>query len=139
MRQNTNHRKALRILVGIGVPLVCLMGILTLYFYGNPFPCLFYKFTHLYCPGCGAGRAATALIHLDLLTALRNNILFVIFCLPCGYYAAKVYISFVCGKDILPWKDAPGWVYTAIGITFVLYWILRNLPFFPFTLLAPIG
>ncbi len=132
------HRTCFRILVGVGVPLVCIAGMLTLYFCGNPFPCMFYKVLHLYCPGCGAGRAATALVHLDLLTAMRQNILFVIFCLPCAYYCLKVYVAFVFGKDVIPWWDAPAPVYTAIGVIFVLFWILRNLPFFPFTLLAPI-
>ncbi len=131
------HQTLFRVLVGVGVPLACLAGILTLYFYGNPFPCLFYKLTHFYCPGCGAGRAATALVHFDILTAMRQNILFVIFCLPIAYYVLKMYLLFVFQKDLLPWKDAPTWVYTAVTAVLILFWILRNIPVVPFCWLAP--
>jgi uncharacterized membrane protein len=127
----------LRILIGILVPTVCLTGILILYRSGSPFICPFYALTHLYCPGCGSGRAATALIHLQFGKALRSNTLFVLYILPCAYYACKQYLRFVFRKDLLPWRDPPNWVYWGIAISFVLYWILRNIPVIPFCWLAP--
>ena len=128
----------LRLLIGIGLPAVCIAGLLVLFFRGSPFYCPFYALTGLYCPGCGSGRAATALVHLDVLTALRNNILFVLYVLPCAYYIAKLYLKIVFGKDNLPWKEPKNGVYIFVILSFILYWILRNLPWTPFTLLAPI-
>ncbi len=128
----------LRILVGIGVPAVIIAGIATLFLNGSPFACPFYTMTGLYCPGCGSGRAATAMVHLDFATAFRQNAMFVILIIPCAYYCLKQYVKFVFRKDIIPWKDLPKRGYQVIVIVFVLFWILRNIPFFPFNLLAPI-
>lgn len=128
----------LRILIGVCVPAVCALGIAVLALRGSPFFCPFYALTHLYCPGCGAGRAATALVHFDFVSAIRNNMMFVIFIFPCAYYCLKMYIRFVFRKDILPWNDAPSWGYNTVAAAFILFWILRNIPVFPFTLLAPI-
>ncbi len=128
----------LRILIGVGVPTIIAAGITVLYLRGSPFFCPFHAFTHLYCPGCGSGRAATALVHLDFVTAIQNNVLFVLYILPCAYYCLKQYIRLVFGRDVLPWRDPPRWVVLMIAGSFVLFWILRNIPVFPFTLLAPI-
>lgn len=133
----SSHPLWQRVAVGIGVPALCLAGILILLFRGSPFFCPFYAATHLYCPGCGAGRAATAMVHLDFAAAFRYNALFVIFIFPCAYYCLKQYIRFVFGKDILPWKDPDNRVGIAIAVIFVLFWALRNIPVFPFSLLAP--
>ncbi len=128
----------LRVTVGIGVVVIIAAGILILFFRGSPFICLFYTLTHLYCPGCGSGRAATALVRLDFIAAIRNNVLFVVYIPPCAYYCLKQYIRFVFERDLLPWRDPPRWLALVITGSFVLFWILRNIPAFPFTLLAPI-
>ena len=55
-----------------------------------------------------------------------------------AYYCLKVYLSFVLGRDVLPVpRIRSNWVGMTILIVILAYWILRNLPFFPFTLLAP--
>lgn len=102
---------------------------------GNPFPpCLFRTLTGFYCPGCGMTRALHALVHLDLVTALRMNPLVI------GGLATV--------PGLLAWKA--GWrarwfapvvsVMSKPNFWLVLlpaYWIARNLPWFPFTALAP--
>lgn len=51
--------------------------------------CNFYKWTGLYCPGCGATRAAIALMNGDILLSLRQNALIIVLLLV----AAAMYIE----------------------------------------------
>ena len=98
--------------------------------------CLFHAATGLHCPGCGALRGAHLLLHGHLTEALRMNALVFLF-LP-------VALVFVCWKrhasagagDIRRFVVKPFWLWTALAVAF-LFWVLRNLPFYPFTLLAP--
>jgi len=102
---------------------------------GNPFPaCLFHQLTGFYCLGCGTTRALHALVHGDIATALRMNalVLALMALLPFtvawqgGWRPALL-------QPIARWLGTP-WPW-AVGLP--AYWIARNLPWFPFTLLAP--
>ncbi len=126
-----------RVLTGVIVPVLVLAGAFTLYFYGSPFKCVFYRLTGLYCPGCGSGRAATALIHLKIWQALRYNMLFVFLGLPCILYGVGAYLKFVFGIKVPLPKYMPNSVIMTVTVVIVLFWILRNIGVFPFTLLAP--
>ena len=87
--------------------------------------CPFHEVTGMHCPGCGGTRAIHALLHGHPLKAIRYNaILF-----PMG----------VC--TLLIWKY-PKLQYNkpftlTVATLFILFFICRNLPFYPFTLLAP--
>ena len=87
--------------------------------------CLFHELTHLYCPGCGGTRALYHLLHGHILRSLRCNLLLV----PLGSLAVAVYLR-------PRWGTARIAAYATL-VTVLLYWILRNLPFRPFSLLAP--
>ena len=71
------HSKKMRIFVGIALPIAvlaivaCGAWVLSLLEKGPP--CLFYRFTGLYCPGCGTGRAAVAILDGKLWLAFRNQ------------------------------------------------------------------
>ncbi len=129
--------KWLRVTVGIAVPLIALAGALFLYIYRVGPPCATYQLTGIYCMGCGSGRATVALLHGDILAALGYNVLYVIFLPFILYYLLKVYISYVFGKDVLPFFKIGLKGSIAILTVVLLFWILRNIPVFPFTLLAP--
>ena len=112
--------------------LVLAAGALTFLFFNDPLesrwlpPCLFYKLTGIYCPGCGSTRATYHLIHGNILMSLRNNVLM----LPTFVCAAVLFF-----KEEWTHKVA---VSRTVCITVILYMILRNLPHYPFTLLAPV-
>ena len=102
---------------------------------GNPFPeCMFRAFTGWYCIGCGMTRALHALAHGDVLRAFSMNPLAV----------SLLAISPLLGAWKLGWQpralrpliatvsEPKFWV-----VLLPVYWIARNLPWFPFTLLAP--
>lgn len=133
-----NQSLKLRILTGVGIPLGILFLAVYALLFGKTPSCMFYELTGLLCAGCGSGRFMLALLHLDFYAAFRYNpLLFVSFPL-ISYYSAKLYISFVFGKDLLPFpKIKSRWVGIAATAIIIAYWILRNVPVFPFTLLAP--
>jgi hypothetical protein len=99
-------------------------------------PCVFEKLTGLYCPGCGATRALHALVHGDIGRALAMNPLLVL-SLP----VIALMLARVAGWLPTSWQpltrrlsDARPWA--ALIIT---YAITRNLPWPPFSWLAPGG
>lgn len=126
-----------RIVFGIGLPLILLGGAAFLYKHHSPFPCVFHLLTGLYCPGCGAGRAAYALLHLDILSALSYNFLFVLLLPFIAYYILKMYIRVVIGKDILPFFTVSVKQFLIVLYLILLFWVLRNIPVVPFNYLAP--
>lgn len=100
-------------------------------------PCWFHVLTGLHCPGCGSGRALTALLRGELAAALSYNFLFVMALPFLAYYLVKVYIRVVFHRDPLPFfsfSRGAGWTVTGVILAF---WILRNIPAVPFLWLAP--
>jgi len=121
------------------------VGTLLLYFFVYPlyalyFPkCIFYASTGLYCPGCGSQRAFTALLHGDILTAFHDNLLAVLL-LPFLIYALTVFVyNLVSIKKIQTRVFNTFLPERLILILVVVFGILRNIPVYPFTLLAPIN
>lgn len=138
MKNNKKLRASLRLAVGIGAPLVALIGVLLIIIMKSTPPCIFYELTGLYCVGCGSGRATAALLHGEIYAAFRLNPLMIILLPFVGYYLLKEYISFVFGRDVIPFpKIRSRWVGIILLIIIVAFWVLRNIRIFPFSLLAP--
>ena len=95
-------------------------------------PCFFYEWTGFYCIGCGTGRMCYSLLHLDIVTAARCNILALIAVPLIGYTMLRYGIKIFTGCDKLPnpWYH-PGF---SRVLLFLLpaFWILRNIPIEPF-------
>jgi hypothetical protein len=92
--------------------------------------CQFHRLTGLNCPGCGATRALYALLHGEVLTALRDNALFVLALAAAGLRG----IWLAAGKirrrpagELFP----RNWAWPLLFIT-VVFAVLRNLPAFSF-------
>jgi hypothetical protein len=121
----------------IGLPLIAV-----LFFILDPdqqaiFPrCIFYSLSGYYCPGCGSQRAIHNLLHLNVAGVVHNNVLF----LPAVLAVAYHYLHPVLNRkfswrlpNIFYMKNTP-WVIFGI---ILLFWLLRNLTVFPFSVLAP--
>jgi hypothetical protein len=102
---------------------------------GNPFPaCIFRALTGYYCIGCGLTRALHALVHGDVLGAFSMNPLAMLLIpivplMIAGFYGWKPRILAPL-MDLL--TEPKLWL-----VVLPAYWIARNLPWFPFSLLAP--
>lgn len=99
--------------------------------------CFSFQFFHLLCPSCGAQRSFSALLQGRLVTALQFNLLLPV-SIPVILVAFFRYLHNSFNekkKPIFPFvhRTTP-WV---ILITILAYTILRNIPSYPFQLLAP--
>ena len=96
-------------------------------------PCPLYHFTGLYCPGCGSYRALYALATFRPWAAFCYNPL-VTLLVPVGLYLfIRMLLGYVRGRRY----DPPALLLWGILIALFVFGALRNLPFFPFTVLAP--
>ncbi len=100
-------------------------------------PCPFHHLTGLNCPGCGSQRALHHLFHLEFLTAFKYNPLMVL-TMPLVIYALGVtFYNFIFGTNHRLKLFYNNWFIWGFLIITVIFWILRNVPYFPFNLLAP--
>jgi hypothetical protein len=98
--------------------------------------CVLFSLTGIHCPFCGATRCGHALLHGDLAQAAAYNVitipllpLAVLFLYWCAWRSLR-------SRPIPTW-NLPGWVPRLFLVLVVVFWVMRNLPFYPFTLLAP--
>jgi hypothetical protein len=96
--------------------------------------CLFYKTTGLLCPGCGGLRATHQLLHGHLFEALHLNALFVL-AIPLGVLWAFRIWNLKRRDPSAHVIIKPAWLWIACAVL-IVFAIVRNLPFAPFTWLA---
>ena len=98
--------------------------------------CPYHSLTGMYCPGCGTMRALHQLLHGHVLAAARFNLLTILVLPFLGYPFLSSVMMLVRGRALsrvmLP--GVLGWVLAAAVI---LFWVLRNIPVYPLTVLAP--
>ncbi len=112
------------------------------YFMYNPselglFPkCPFYAITGLYCPGCGSQRAVHQFLNGQILEGLQHNFLILILALVLFYDGLLFLLNHFIKK---PLKNLlhQSRITNLILIIILTFWILRNINFYPFTILAP--
>ena len=98
--------------------------------------CPFLGLTGCFCPGCGSLRAMHQLLHGNPIAALGYNP-FAVLSLPFIAY------SFLAGALRAFALPAPApvfvqsrWIWDLLAVV-LAFWALRNVPFAPFTVLAP--
>jgi len=123
-----------RLLVGLGAPLLLFAGCRRL-LRGGGLRCPLYELTGLFCPGCGSGRAALALLRGRAAEAFGHNALLFLLGLPCAGILAREYLRVVCPRLGLRPAVLPAWTGRAALALILAFWLLRNLP--PFAFLAP--
>lgn len=98
--------------------------------------CPFHSLTGMYCPGCGSQRALHSLLHLDIQKTLSYNLLFI----PMGLvviYNTGIELYNTRANNKMKNLVYTTWFPLVILAIVILFWIFRNLPYEPFTHLAP--
>ena len=102
------------------------------------FQCPFHLLTGYYCPGCGSSRGLYSLMHGNIIEAMRNNLLMVI-SLPYLIYSFVLFsYKEISGKELKRIFIKPYYIWLLLAFI-LLFWVLRNIPSYPFSLLAPQG
>lgn len=110
--------------------------------YFNPltagfFPaCPLFQLTGLSCPGCGLTRGFHALFGGDVFGALGFNALLPVFSLVFVYLLIALLMIAVRGRGISLSIFRPNLIWSFFVVA-VAFGVVRNLPVYPFTLLAP--
>jgi hypothetical protein len=104
--------------------------------------CFLYQTTGIYCAGCGATRALYALLHGRVLTALHDNVLFVV-ALPfllamIGAYAWRSWSANAWAQMWIEGRTLAR-AGACIFLVMVVFSILRNLPGPVFEWLRPVS
>ncbi len=98
-------------------------------------PCPFHALTGFYCPGCGSLRAIHDILHMRFLSAFKLNPLSILSIPLLAYLTLRLHFSrSVKYSSNLDIPAFPIWFYLVIVI---LFWIIRNIPVHPFSLLSP--
>lgn len=98
-------------------------------------PCPLHATTGILCPGCGSARVLHDLAHGDVIAAWGRNILIVV---AAPFLAGWALVSLWRAlRHNLPPLQAPLGAARVVMIVVLVFWIARNLPWWPFTLLAP--
>lgn len=138
-----NLRTAHRFALGGALLVALLVGAMVLYQHppeGNRlYPqCQFYRLTGWHCSGCGATRCVHALLHLRFEEAAQKNVLALVTLPVLGYTLLRGLWRWMRNRPTPPPLRSPS---PAVAITIAAvvigFGILRNLPWPPFTWLAP--
>ena len=99
-------------------------------------PCLFYTLTGLHCPGCGTLRGLHQLLHGNLIAAFGYNP-YSMLALPVIGYAFVSALLLTTWGNRLPTVFIHPVLIWGLLVAVLAFWVLRNLPVYPFTVLAP--
>jgi hypothetical protein len=132
--------KTERILAAAGV--LAGSAVVSVVAYFNPvtagfFPvCPLYAMTGLHCPGCGLTRGFHALFHGDILGALHFNALLPIYFFTFAYFGVSMLLVALRGRGLSFKFLRLELVYGFLALL-LIFSVARNLPYYPFTFLAP--
>ncbi len=95
--------------------------------------CGFYQLTGYHCPGCGTTRAAHQFAHGNIVRGLAFNPLLILVIPLAAGLALERYSQWWRRKGF----HLSAWISPWILWVVLGYWLARNIPYYPFTLLAP--
>ncbi len=147
-RAESEPGRRTRLVVRGGLLLLAAAGVAASLFVLYSFPptenrlypgCQFHSLTGLHCPGCGTTRALHALLHGNVAQAFAYN--------SVAFIAVPV-LAWSLVRSLRDWQRGPRAEPAGLRhnpavppalvlLLLVAYWVLRNIPAYPFSLLAP--
>ena len=100
--------------------------------YNFTIPCLFYKISGLYCPGCGVTRMLFSIISLDLYQAFRYNPLIFTMIPFIMFYIIDICLKWIKGKTNYLYLEIKNKTWIILLIITISFGILRNISLFKF-------
>jgi hypothetical protein len=98
--------------------------------------CLLHQLTGWHCAGCGTARALHALLHGQIGQALGYNALLVLALPFLIVWGLVRWWNALLERNTPLWRP-PVWSVAAFAVLILAYSVVRNVPCYPFTLLAP--
>lgn len=98
--------------------------------------CTFKQATGLDCSGCGSTRAVSALAHGQIGQAFAYNALLMLTLPILSWWFLHCLVYGISGRRLWPRDIGVKWIWL-LPVLIILFSVIRNLPWFPFTLLAP--
>lgn len=98
-------------------------------------PCIIYKLTGFYCPGCGVTRMFMALVRLDFEAAFQSNLFLMLLLVPSVVFVLHRIKRYVKG-EAPTYSKFERILIAIVLIAALIFSLLRNIPAFSF--LAPI-
>jgi hypothetical protein len=99
-------------------------------------PCPWLTLTGYHCPGCGTLRAMHQLLNGNVLMAFGLNLLTLLSLPFIGYALLSTLALAVSGRRLPSFLLPASWIWGLLAAV-LLFWVLRNVPMYPFTWLAP--
>jgi hypothetical protein len=119
-----------------------ILALILVYIFINPSEvdflpkCPFYLATGFYCAGCGSQRATHQLLNLNFNGVIQQNIFYVFVLILVAYHLMITIINKIFKKKIYNLLYHPK-VPMLFLVVIILFWVMRNIPVYPFNLLAP--
>lgn len=98
--------------------------------------CPLFALTGFACPGCGLTRAFHSLLNGDIIPAIDFNLLVPFWAVIFGYVLVSMVLLAVRGRGLPMWPTWPRFLWAFLFVL-VVFGLLRNLPWWPFTILFP--
>lgn len=102
--------------------LVMVLLILFAYTYFQGIECVYLKYFHVICPGCGMTRAIRALVRLDFVGAFRYH--------PMVYSLPVVFLYILMDGRVFRRKIFDNTILLLIGSGFVINYVIKLIGFF---------
>ena len=98
--------------------------------------CVFYWLTGWHCPGCGTLRGLHQLMHGNFIAAFGHNPYGMLALPIIGYALLAAFLLTAYGRKLPAPFIHPALIWTLL-VAVLAFWVLRNVPVYPFTVLAP--